>query len=143
MTTQCRCGTSDVSIRNRDRPIRHRDHRIRNRDRSVRSSVEIGHIQPDQAVTFTGHTGHVRPDWPVTLGRNTRYAARTEDCATSALPDPSLFLVDPLVRVDHFYRGDPGLVELLERSAVSIHPFVIGETACGSLRYRDAILEPL
>jgi predicted nucleic acid-binding protein len=31
----------------------------------------------------------------------------------------------------------------LERSAVAIHPFVIGEIACGSLRDREAILELL
>ena len=39
--------------------------------------------------------------------------------------------------------ADPGLIELLERSAVAIHPLVIGEIACGNLRDRDAILELL
>jgi predicted nucleic acid-binding protein len=54
-----------------------------------------------------------------------------------------LILVDTSVWVDHLRRGDPGLVDLLERSAVVMHPFVVGEIACGSLRDRKALLELL
>jgi predicted nucleic acid-binding protein len=54
-----------------------------------------------------------------------------------------LILVDTSVWVDHLRRGDPGLVDLLERSAVVMHPFVVGEIACGSLRDRESILELL
>lgn len=54
-----------------------------------------------------------------------------------------MILVDTTVWVDHLRRGDPGLVELLERSAVAMHPFVVGEIACGSLRDRKSILELL
>jgi hypothetical protein len=54
-----------------------------------------------------------------------------------------LILVDTSVWVDHLRRGDPGLVDLLERSAVLMHPFVVGEIACGSLRDRKSILELL
>jgi hypothetical protein len=54
-----------------------------------------------------------------------------------------LILVDTSVWVDHLRRGDAGLVDLLERSAVLMHPFVVGEMACGSLRDRDSILELL
>jgi predicted nucleic acid-binding protein len=54
-----------------------------------------------------------------------------------------LILVDTSVWVDHLRRGDPGLVDLLERSAVAMHPFVVGEIACGSLRDRASILELL
>jgi predicted nucleic acid-binding protein len=54
-----------------------------------------------------------------------------------------LILVDTTVWVDHLRRGDPGLVDLLERSAVVMHPFVVGEIACGSLRDRQSILELL
>ena len=36
-----------------------------------------------------------------------------------------------------------GLVDLLERSAVVMHPFVVGELACGNLRDRGSILELL
>jgi predicted nucleic acid-binding protein len=54
-----------------------------------------------------------------------------------------LILVDTSVWVDHLRRGDPGLIDLLERSAVAVHPFVIGEIACGSLRDRESVLELL
>jgi predicted nucleic acid-binding protein len=54
-----------------------------------------------------------------------------------------LILVDTSVWVDHLRRGDPRLVDLLERASVIIHPFVVGEIACGSLRDRVSILELL
>lgn len=54
-----------------------------------------------------------------------------------------MILVDTSVWVDHLRRGDQGLIKLLERSAVAVHPFVVGEIACGSLRDRAAILELL
>lgn len=54
-----------------------------------------------------------------------------------------MILVDTSVWVDHLRRGDPGLVDLLERSIVIMHPFVVGEIACGSLHNREAILELL
>jgi predicted nucleic acid-binding protein len=54
-----------------------------------------------------------------------------------------LILVDTSVWVDHLRRGDPGLVDLLERSIVMMHPFVVGEIACGTLHNRESILELL
>jgi hypothetical protein len=54
-----------------------------------------------------------------------------------------LILVDTSVWVDHLWRGDAGLVALLERAEVLMHPFVLGEIACGSLRDRASILELL
>jgi predicted nucleic acid-binding protein len=54
-----------------------------------------------------------------------------------------LILVDTSVWVDHFRRGDARLVDLLERVSVVMHPFVVGEIACGSLRDRSSILELL
>lgn len=54
-----------------------------------------------------------------------------------------MILVDTSVWVDHLRRGDVGLVDLLERSAVVMHPFVVGELACGNLRDRGSILELL
>jgi len=54
-----------------------------------------------------------------------------------------LILVDTSVWVDHLRRGDPGLVDLLERSIVIMHPFVLGEIACGTLHNRESILELL
>lgn len=54
-----------------------------------------------------------------------------------------MILVDTSVWVDHLRRGDPGLVDLLERSLVLMHPFVVGEIACGTLHHRESILELL
>jgi len=54
-----------------------------------------------------------------------------------------LILVDTSVWVDHLRRTDAGLVALLERSAVVMHPFVVGEIACGTLRDRKLVLELL
>jgi predicted nucleic acid-binding protein len=54
-----------------------------------------------------------------------------------------LILVDTSVWVDHLRRGDPGLIALLERAAVVMHPFVMGEIACGSLKDRQSLLELL
>jgi hypothetical protein len=52
-------------------------------------------------------------------------------------------LVDTSVWVDHFRRGQPALVRLLESDAVECHPFVIGELACGNLKNRAEIIELL
>jgi hypothetical protein len=54
-----------------------------------------------------------------------------------------LILVDTSVWVDHFRRGDPHLGGLLEQAKVLVHPFVIGEIACGSLSDRGVVLELL
>ena len=54
-----------------------------------------------------------------------------------------MILVDSSVWVDHLRRGDPRLVDLLERSIVIMHPFVVGEIACGSLHDRASIVELL
>jgi predicted nucleic acid-binding protein len=54
-----------------------------------------------------------------------------------------LILVDTSVWVDHFRKGDPQLTGLLELGVVAMHPFVVGELACGSLADRSTILELL
>jgi hypothetical protein len=54
-----------------------------------------------------------------------------------------LILVDTSVWVDHLRRGDERLIALLERSSVLVHPFIIGELACGSLHDRKTVLELL
>lgn len=54
-----------------------------------------------------------------------------------------MILVDTSVWVDHLRRGDARLVELLESGAVLMHPFVIGEIACGSLADRQTVLDLL
>ncbi len=50
-----------------------------------------------------------------------------------------MILVDTSVWIDHLRNGDERLADLLNRSQVVIHPFVIGELACGNLRKRDEV----
>jgi predicted nucleic acid-binding protein len=52
-------------------------------------------------------------------------------------------LVDTSVWVDHFRRRNDGLVELLLKDQVLIHPWVIGEIACGTPPRRSATLADL
>ncbi len=54
-----------------------------------------------------------------------------------------MILVDTSVWVDHLRRSDAQLVDLLERAQVVMHPFVVGEIACGSLANRSTVLELL
>jgi predicted nucleic acid-binding protein len=54
-----------------------------------------------------------------------------------------LILVDTSVWVDHLRRGDAELAGLLERGQVLMHPFIVGEIACGSLADRELTLELL
>jgi predicted nucleic acid-binding protein len=54
-----------------------------------------------------------------------------------------LILVDTSVWVDHLRRGNARLVGLLDSASVLMHPFILGEVACGSLADRDAILQLL
>ena len=52
-------------------------------------------------------------------------------------------IVDTSIWVDHFRRGEPRLSRELETGGVLMHPFVIGELACGQLRHRQEILDLL
>jgi predicted nucleic acid-binding protein len=54
-----------------------------------------------------------------------------------------LILVDTSVWVDHLRRGDARLAALLESASVRVHPFIVGEIACGSLANRKTVLELL
>jgi hypothetical protein len=54
-----------------------------------------------------------------------------------------MVLVDTSVWIDHFCRTLSKLASLLEDGAVAIHPFVIGELACGNLANRKEILSLL
>lgn len=51
-----------------------------------------------------------------------------------------MILVDTSIWIDHLRRGDPSLVTALELGRVLIHPFVVGELACGTLNRRAEIL---
>jgi len=54
-----------------------------------------------------------------------------------------VILVDTSVWVDHLRKGAPGLVAALDRGDVLIHPFVLGELACGNLKNRREVLRLL
>jgi predicted nucleic acid-binding protein len=51
--------------------------------------------------------------------------------------------VDTAVWIDHLHRSVPALVDALELEQVVVHPFVIGELACGSLGNRGEFLRLL
>lgn len=51
-----------------------------------------------------------------------------------------MILVDTSVWIDHLHRSQPGLVALLERNEVVVHPMVIAELALGSLAERTGFL---
>lgn len=54
-----------------------------------------------------------------------------------------MILVDTSVWVDHLRIGDKRLADLLEGNAVVMHPFIVGELACGSLTNRELTLDLL
>lgn len=54
-----------------------------------------------------------------------------------------MILVDTSVWIDHLRTGVERLVALLNAGRVRVHPFVIGELACGHLRQRNEVLSLL
>ena len=54
-----------------------------------------------------------------------------------------MILVDTSVWVEHLRHGLPRLATLLQEGEVMIHPWVIGELACGNLRNRSQVLDLL
>jgi predicted nucleic acid-binding protein len=54
-----------------------------------------------------------------------------------------MVLVDSCVWIEHFRKGHAGLATLLNEASVLMHPFVLGELACGNLRQRVQILNDL
>ena len=54
-----------------------------------------------------------------------------------------MILVDTSVWVEHLRHGLPRLATLLQEGEVLIHPWVIGELACGNLHNRSQVLELL
>ena len=51
-----------------------------------------------------------------------------------------MILVDTSVWIDHLRQGDAELADALQHGRVAIHPFVVGELACGNLRARAEVL---
>lgn len=54
-----------------------------------------------------------------------------------------MILVHTSVWVEHLRHGLPRLATLLQEGEVLIHPWVIGELACSTLRNRSQVLELL
>jgi predicted nucleic acid-binding protein len=54
-----------------------------------------------------------------------------------------MILVDTSVWIDHLRTGEPALADALTHGQVLVHPFVLGELACGNLRNRREILDSL
>lgn len=54
-----------------------------------------------------------------------------------------MILVDTSVWIDHLRSGEPALSEALEGGRVLMHPFVLGELACGNLKNRSEVLRLL
>ena len=54
-----------------------------------------------------------------------------------------MILVDTSVWVDHLRAGAPALAVALEQGSVLMHPFVLGELACGNLKNRGEVLRLL
>jgi predicted nucleic acid-binding protein len=51
-----------------------------------------------------------------------------------------LILVDTSIWIDHFRSANRLLSELLDQEQVLVHPFVLGEIACGNLKNRKEIV---
>ena len=51
-----------------------------------------------------------------------------------------MILADTSVWIDHFRAGQTGLESLLNQGQVMVHPFVMGELACGNLANREEVL---
>ena len=54
-----------------------------------------------------------------------------------------MILIDTSVWIDHLHKTHPHVVAALEREDVAIHPFIIGELACGSIANRNEVLHLL
>lgn len=54
-----------------------------------------------------------------------------------------MILVDTSVWIDHFRKREPALIAALEAGQVLMHPFVVGELACGNLTNRVELLSLL
>lgn len=54
-----------------------------------------------------------------------------------------MILVDTSVWVDHLRSGEPSLAAALDGGRVLMHPFVLGELACGNLKNRVQVLRLL
>jgi predicted nucleic acid-binding protein len=54
-----------------------------------------------------------------------------------------VILVDTSVWIKHFRQADPRLEALLVHELVAMHPFVLGELVCGTLKSRPSTIAQL
>jgi predicted nucleic acid-binding protein len=54
-----------------------------------------------------------------------------------------VILVDTSIWIDHLRQSDAHLVTALQTGQVLVHPFIVGELACGNLGNRQAVLSLL
>lgn len=54
-----------------------------------------------------------------------------------------MILADTSVWIEHLRRGEPRLGAALDAGRILMHPYVIGELACGHLRDRGMLLDLL
>ena len=52
-------------------------------------------------------------------------------------------LVDTSIWVNHFRKPDAALMQMLTDGSAGMHPFIVGELACGNLKNRAATLGDL
>ena len=76
-------------------------------------------------------------------GQAGRQPARADGCPAAAPKSLALILVDTSVWIDHLRKSNTELAALLENGQVLVHPFVVGELACGHLVARDDLLRLL
>ena len=54
-----------------------------------------------------------------------------------------MILADTSVWIDHLRNTDPELFDILQKGEVCIHPFIVGEIACGNFTNRIEIIDLL
>ena len=54
-----------------------------------------------------------------------------------------MVLVDTSIWIDHLRSGNAKLAKLLNDGEAAIHPFIVGELACGNLKNRKEIISLL
>lgn len=54
-----------------------------------------------------------------------------------------MILIDTSIWIDHLRSSNKILANLLDNGVVLVHPFIIGELACGNLPNRNAFLKDL
>jgi predicted nucleic acid-binding protein len=54
-----------------------------------------------------------------------------------------MVLVDTSIWIDHFNRSDPVLQFLLNEYEAAVHPYILGELACGTIKNRKEIFRLL